>query len=179
MARKTEWFHRLPEIRAQLEQLPSSLLDRAAIELLFQIRPRQATRILHRMGATLHGGALLIDRETLIHRLQAIEQDANLVFEQGRRKRFEEQIEEARRQMRSRRIIISTEAAPANLEIQTLPEDIHLEPGRLEVRFRTPTELLQKLLLLAQTISEDWISFESGFGNRTSVPNTIGEGNSK
>jgi hypothetical protein len=47
------------------------------------------------------------------------------------------------------------------LNLQSLPQGIVLKPGELSVHFSTPMELIEKLMVLALAISEDWQEFES------------------
>ena len=159
MPRKSEWFHRLDEILEALRGVPHEVLDRKDAEALFQVSSRQATRILHRLGAAQTGGALVIGREELLARLTQLGEDEQVVFEVRRRERLRDELDQLRRQSRSRRILIRPPAAVH--EWRALPQEIRLESGVLHVRFSTPVELLERLVLLAQTIAEDWEAFES------------------
>ena len=165
MPRKADWIQRLPEILARLregagritKEAEGELLDRSAVETLFQVSSRQATRILRRLGAGTVGGALCIRRVELIERLESLAAGDDVQFERRRRHRLEQQIEEARREARSRQVEIppSPSAAPGQL-----PLGVHLESGRLEVRYGDPVELLQKLMQLAQFAATDWEGFQ-------------------
>jgi hypothetical protein len=161
MPRQAEWFQRLPEILEHLRRQPPGLLDRSAIAFLFQTSARQATRILHRLGASQIGGAFVIRQEDLISRLEMLQQDKRVVFELGRRERLEASLASVRRELRGRRIRILPPGPAQLLQIHQLPDDIKLTSGLLEIRFLSSVDLLEKLLLLAQTISEDWTRFEA------------------
>jgi hypothetical protein len=134
------------------------LLDRAAIESLFQVSRRHASRILQRMGAHHIGGAMVISAEDLLLRIEQLQQDKNVQFEQRRRERLEQQLLNARREIRSRRIAIHP--LQGLTTIHALPHEIRFEPGELHVRFNTPVELLQRLMVLAEAIADNWEAFE-------------------
>jgi hypothetical protein len=156
MPRQVEWIHKIPEILDCLRGDPAQLLDRAAVEKLFAVSPRQAVRILQRMEAASVGGAKVMDKERMITRLMELQQDENVVFEYNRREQLHRKLEESRAEIRLRRIQIP---APAEVSLQGLPEEIQLEPGKLQIRFSSSVELLQNLMLLAQAISLDWDTF--------------------
>ena len=165
MPRKADWIQRLPEILARLregsgriaKEAEGELLDRSAVEVVFQVSSRQATRILRRLGAGTVGGALCIRRGELIERLEALAAGDEVQFERRRRHRLEQQIEEARREARSRQVAIPPSPAVAPGQ---LPFGVHLEAGRLEVTYEDPVELLQKLMQLAQFAATDWEGFQ-------------------
>lgn len=155
MPRTIEWIHRLIDIQARLNVHPAPWLGRAEIETLFDVSPRQATRILHRAGAQRISGALIVSREEMRAFLGQTERGGDFDFQHRRRQRFQEKIEQARRQAPGRRVLIPVPEPGAD----AFAGDVQLEPGRLTIRFQTPVELMQKLLLLAQRASEDWREF--------------------
>ena len=158
MPRQPEWIHRLPEILEQLQALPSGTVDRFLMEKLFAVSSRQATRILRRLGAHSMGGALLISTHELQTNLRALIADDTVIFEQHRRDRLLQHLERAREEIRSRRIQIPPPQSSTSLP--HLPPEIQLEPGLLTIRFTSSIELLQQLMFLARTASEDWEAFE-------------------
>jgi hypothetical protein len=163
--RKSEWIQNLADIQTQLGTFPvGTLLDRAAIETTFRVRPRQANRILHRMGASSVGGALVLPARDLLSRLKQMQKDEGVVFEQARRKRFGQRLEQLRREAEGRKIQIPPLPEDSPREVDALPQEIRLTPGELRVQFSHPVDLLQKLLLLTQTISADWTAFQSRVG---------------
>lgn len=163
MPRQAAWKQQLGDIFRELEQIrpPDILLDGAAVGKIFRVSHRQATRILGQLGATEVGGCLVIGVSQLMERLRRIQSGEQIQFEQNRRARLRQILEQARREARSRRIVIpAPENPPPDLTIQGLPADIKLEPGKLTVAFSDPPELLGKLLLLARTMAEDWSQVE-------------------
>ncbi|MEP7351656.1 MAG: hypothetical protein ABI824_00350 [Acidobacteriota bacterium] len=158
MPRKPEWIQRLEFITDQLRGEPQGsvggLLDRSAIEQLFRVRPRQATRILHKLGARTIGGALLITQAEMVSALEMLAQGREVQIEQRRRENLTLKLEAARRESQGRRIRITPTGLPGSF-----PEGTRVEAGTLEIRFQDPTELLQKMMQLAQLASEDWHGF--------------------
>jgi hypothetical protein len=167
MPRKSEWIQKISDIIENLEGIPAAtMLDRAKVQQLFEVSPRQANRILHRLGAESAGGALLLRLETCREHLEQLRKDAHFVFESRRRQRLHDILEQARKEARARRIPIAV-TAPAPSSLSGLPQEIRLLPGRLEVHYNAPTELLERLMLLATAIAEDWDRFSrthSSFG---------------
>jgi hypothetical protein len=158
MPHAPEWIHRLTEIHEILRGIPDALLDRSAIATLFQVSPRQANRILKKLGAARAGGAMLISPKDLLARIADLQKEDSVAYEQHRRDRLEQRLTEARREIRARRVQIPLpQAAP-------LPDQIHFTPGELRIRFTTPLELIEHLLRLAKSASDDWEQFESRAG---------------
>ncbi|MEO5924503.1 MAG: hypothetical protein ABIR70_11825 [Bryobacteraceae bacterium] len=150
MPRKAEWFQRIGAILAHIRQAPVEILDRSAVEQLFEVQPRQATRILRRLGAGTVGGALLMSRADMLAALQALSQGEEVKFEQRRHNHLSHWLEQARREALGRKI---------HLPETTIPEGICLEPGKLEIRFEEPVDLHQKMMHLARFAAEDWHLF--------------------
>ena len=101
----------------------------------------------------------MISRRNLIARLEQLQNEEAIGFEQRRRAKLNEQITQARQEIRSRRITIP-QIPSVRFAWEVLPEKIRLLPGELKIEFSSPIELLECLLLLAQTVSEDWQGFE-------------------
>ena len=60
MPAKPEWLLRLPEIRAELEHLEVSVVDRAMIERIFGLKRRRAIELLHQFGGYQAGRTFLV-----------------------------------------------------------------------------------------------------------------------
>lgn len=156
MPRQSEWIHKVPEILERMGQASEILCDRVAIERMFQVSPRQATRILSRLGAGRVGGAMILAGDVLRDRLQQLQQDETVVFEQHRQAAFWRKMKVAEQEARLRRIKIP---GVTEVPLEDLPSEIHLRPGELHIRFSRPVDLLEKLMTLAQAISQDWDAF--------------------
>jgi hypothetical protein len=159
MPRHCEWIQRLDSIQSALHA-SGDLIDRAAVQSIFQISHRHACRLMQQFGAVPVGGALVISREDLTAKLERAGKEPAAVFERERRERLEDKLAVARREFRARQVVIAAAPEPPP-SLRGLPDAIRLQPGELHVHFATPTELLQYLLMLAQAISEDWVDFET------------------
>lgn len=161
MPRKTEWIHRLDQALEELRLLPCPSIDRATVEKLFDVSPRQALRILDRLGAYRAGKSLLVDRVELIDKIEALRQDAAVQFERRRRERVDAQLNELRRQLAARRITIAARGDVRDMTMTQLPERVRLEPGELRIEFDGTEDLLARLLELSKAILNDYDSFEA------------------
>jgi hypothetical protein len=84
-------------------------------------------------------------------------------FEVRRRGRVSDQLDAVRRDLKARQVpIASLPYRPSGLA--DLPPGVHLEPGRLEIRFGSAEELLTNLLALAQAMGEDFERLADGIG---------------
>jgi hypothetical protein len=158
MARKIEWIHRLDETLVALEGLSSSVVDSSAVASLLGVTPRHARRILGRLFDQPAGRGFVLLRSELVERLRVLRDDPLHQFEVRRRGRVADELEAVRRDLKARQVpIASLPYRPSGLG--DLPTGVHLEPGRLEIRFASPEELLTNLLALAQAMGEDFERF--------------------
>ena len=163
MARKIEWIHRLDDALVALERLESPVVDSAALASLLGVTPRHARRFLGRLFEQPAGRGFVLLRGELVERLRVLRDDPTHQFELHRRRRVSDQLDAVRRDFKARQIpIASLPYRPSGLA--DLPPGVHLEPGRLEIRFGSPEELLTNLLALAQAIGEDFERFADGIG---------------
>ncbi len=156
MPRCADWIHRLNEISQKLQEDSVELMDRSKIEKVFCVSSRQAARILGRVGADRVGGALVIRRRDLLQRLEAMSRDNKVRFERDRRERLGYRLEQARGELRGRRVVI-----PPLPSGEASLQGVRLEAGCLEIHFQDPIDLIQKLMALAKSAVEDWDQFES------------------
>lgn len=155
MPRKAEWTHRIGGAIARLETLGHDRIDRAALEQLLGLSPRQALRILSGFGAQQAGKSLSIDRLELIARFQAIASGETVKREAARLGRVHGELRLARQRDASRRIVLPAAKEPVNPGFASLPTGIRLAPGRLEITFQSGEELLARLLELLQAVNND------------------------
>jgi hypothetical protein len=66
MPARPEWLLRLPEIRAELEHLEVSVVDRAMIERLFCLKRRRAIELMHQFGGYQTGRSFLVERRSIL-----------------------------------------------------------------------------------------------------------------
>jgi hypothetical protein len=160
MPPKAEWLLRVPEILAELRILDVPVLDRVAIQRLFNFQRRRAIQFMHAEGGYQAGHSFLVDRTRLIEQLEVLQNGDGFHQESRRRMRLEETVERMQRHAVAARVKIPVELAVFDTRIHGLPAGIQLEPGSLCVTFRDPQELLQRLFALAQAIANDFECFE-------------------
>jgi hypothetical protein len=160
MPAKPEWLLRLPEILVALRVLDIPVVDRAAIQRLFGFQRRRAIQFMHEQDGYQAGHSFLVDRLRLIAQLEVLQNGDGFHQENRRRMNLEETVERARRHAVATRVKIHVEPAVLDTRINALPAGIRLEPGSLNVEFRDPQELLQKLFALSQAIANDFEQFE-------------------
>jgi hypothetical protein len=160
MPAKAEWLLRVPEILADLRVLDVPIVDRATVQRLFSFQRRRAIQFMHEQGGYQAGHSFLVDRMRLIAQLESIQNGDEFDRESRRRIRLEETVERTRRYTIAARVKISVEPDVFDTRINSLPVGIRLEPGSLNVIFRDPQELLQRLFALSQAIANDFESFE-------------------
>jgi hypothetical protein len=154
MPAKPAWFLELPRILDNVRGLPCPVLDRAAFELLFQVRRRQAIQLMHRFGGYQIGKTFLIDRLQLVAELERACAGTDFAFEVRRKQRLAESMEKLERHRAAAQVRIPV--APSTVAGLPFPSDVDLTPGRLTIEFASPEDLLSKLFLLAQKIAEDF-----------------------
>lgn len=161
MPRKTEWVHRIPKALEVLRQSPAPLVDRRDLEELLEVSGRHAIRILHRLGAVEAGKNLFIAREDLIARLESILAGDDVRFERRRLQKLDRTLAELDRNLRARQVPVTARPDAQDMLFPSLPATVRLRPGRLEIDFETPEELLARLYELSQALVNDYGRFES------------------
>ena len=161
MARKSEWIPRISRVLVVLDDQPTPLIDRRAIERLFQVSPRQALRILVQLGASELGKNLVITRDELISRLRSVATGETAHYERQRLRRLAQTLAELESQTQARRVSIDASPQAHQMKVASLPTDVYLSPGRLEIVFATPEDLLTRLFELSQAIANDYGTFEN------------------
>jgi hypothetical protein len=136
------------------------VIDRAAVEQLFGLRRRQAIELMNRFGGYQTGRTLLIGRAQLIAQLDAIAAGDDFQQEAGRRERLAATVESVRRTRESEAVRIPISPAIFATRMATLGDGVQLRPGKLEIEFAGPEDLLRKLFALAQAVANDYAGFE-------------------
>jgi len=157
--RKSEWLERLPAILTQIRGLPAPVVDRATVEGLFSVRRREAIRLLHRFGGFQAGKTFLISRDDLLRQLENLEATDDFRAESKRRRRLADDLASIRQDVTARRVPIAANYQTRSASIKQLGPNVRFSPGRLEVEFRSPEELLTRLFELARTIASDFEGF--------------------
>ena len=173
MAAKPRWWQHIPEIQRVLTDVQLPVIDRAAVERLFGLRRRQAIELLNRFGGYQAGRTFVIGRDRLIAQLDAVAAGGEYRQEAGRRERLANSIDKIQRTRQSEAVRIPISAEVFGSRMQTLGARVQLRPGKLEVEFAGPEDLLRKLFSLAQAVANDYAGFERmavGGTGREQVP---------
>ena len=160
MAVKPSWWLHIPEIRSMLAEIDLPVVDRAGVERLFGLRRRQAIELMNRFGGYQAGRTLLIGRDQLIAQLDAIVAGEGFQQEEARRQRLAATVENVRRTRESEAVRIPVSPAIFATRMTSLGEGVHLLPGKLEIDFASPEDLLRKLFALSQAVANDYAGFE-------------------
>jgi hypothetical protein len=160
MPAKPEWLLRLPEIRAELEHLGVSVVDRAMIERIFGLKRRRAIELLHQFGGYQTGRTFLVKRKGLIQALEALESQDGYVVERRRRELLRDVVEASREHLLATQVRIPVRPAKSRPSLDRLAPGVHLAPGMLSIEFLQPIDLLEKLHGLAQAITHNFDKFE-------------------
>ena len=155
----------MEEAIEELRQLSTPTVDRASIERLLCVSPRQALRILHQLSPHRAGKSLLIARTDLIAQLESLASGAPAQAERRRLSRVTAELETLRRHGAARRLRLPVAVAAPTAGWAQLPPGIRLTPGRLEITFQSGEELLGKLLELAQAVAGDLEQFRAAIGS--------------
>src|SRR5215212_10410866 len=107
-----QWFLQLESALEALRASSALVIDRAGLEKLFGVSPRTAVRLMNRFGGYQSGKTFLIGREDLIRALEGIQTDEAFAFESRRRQRLIEDLENVRRNLRSRHVKLPVAPEP-------------------------------------------------------------------
>ena len=157
MPAKPRWLLALPDAIRQLEQLDRDLLIRRDLERLFGVSKVRATQLMTAFGAGRTGHLLTLPRATLLRQLRRHRTRAAVSGEATRRDRVVTAIRQAR--LTGMRVAVPSEALEACLS--GLPDGVSVEPGRIEVRFRSAQDAVGRLFALAQALTHDYERFEA------------------
>ncbi len=162
------WYPRVPQILAALENSRTAVLDRFAMEKLFQVSRRQAVRLMGGFGGYQVGRTYVVPKEEVVQRLKQIEQGGEAESALRQKQRVWRILQQERASLPGRAIEIPLPVQPLVPEIANLPTGIQLENGLLTIRFDAPVELLQKLFALSQALMQDYETFERRCGGKQS-----------
>lgn len=148
MPRPISWLPRLHRIRRAVETTVRSHYDRKDLQQLFEIQPRSAQLLYELLPTVRLGRSLLVEREVLAQFLERITlaEDVTAEIEAIR-------MEKPAASRRKLRYVVTEEVAAAS--VASLPPNIQIERGRIEVRFDTVQELAQSLHALALALDGD------------------------
>jgi hypothetical protein len=161
------WFPRIPDLLTELEK-PSAppFLDRAAIEVLFGLKRRQAIDLMKQLRRYALGKAFVVDRSELLRFLRKRRTPGRHAIE--RQQRVLDSLADLRLTAQSRPALAipirGVTQAVYQKSMARLPAGIELVPGRLTITFTESNALLLKLFELAQAIQNDLETFADAAG---------------
>ena len=164
MPAQPSWHVRVPEILAALS-VPESppFLDRPAFERLFQVRRRQAIRLLAQCDGYQVGRTFLAGRENVITFLEAVKRSGAAGVAHGRRVRVGAAINEAANHLTAQRTRVS---ARRDLGPALHPAIALTAPGKVQISFDNAADLLTHLVELATFAANDFPRFQKVFEDR-------------
>jgi hypothetical protein len=150
-----ERYAAMREATAVLDKLDRDAITRRDVEQLFGVSRPLASQLMHRFGATRVGSQLVLERADLIRTLKALRRGSQAQAAVARRTAVVTHLRQAR--LDAVRIPVTREVLQTH--VAGLPAGVALGPGRIEVRFTSVPEALQKLFTLAQAITNDYERF--------------------
>jgi len=161
MPAQPSWHVRVPEILAALS-VPDSppILDRPAFERLFQVRRRQAIRLLVQCDGYQVGKTFLAGRESVIAFLESINKSGKTGAARGRRVRIGTALNEAVNHMAASQPRVKPRPA---LSGSLHPGIEFPEPGKVQISFTDATDLLTRLVEMATFATTDFAGFRKVF----------------
>jgi hypothetical protein len=161
MAKLPRWYLRVPEMLAQL-RTPATppFLDRPLIEELFRVSRRQAIRLLGAVEGYQLGKTFLVDRETLIAYLAALETSGQAPQARARKQRVALALQEVANHAAAQRVQVRTTPDVLRRRPADLPAAIELlAPGKLQISYHGAEDLLANLVELAAAATNDFHTF--------------------
>jgi hypothetical protein len=140
-------------------EVKAPVIDRAMFERIFGVGRRRALQLMHDCGGWQAGQAYLVDRLALLQQVEQLQNSPESVVEQRRRQRLSETLHEVRQHRAAARVTLPVAADAGQRSMLDLPAGVHLQPGRLEVEFGQPEDLLARLYELAQAVAQDFDGF--------------------
>ena len=147
------WLTRIPAAIGQLRPLGDRLVTRTDIEVMFGLSKRAALILLRRVGAVRVGISLAIPADRLLSEFEHLSESGDFGLAMERRRCVQSAVRFERAHHVRFRVPAQADA------VQGLPAGVRVVPGEITVTFSTVEEGLQRLFLLAQTITADYDRF--------------------
>ena len=159
-SRQPFWLQHISEILETAQNTQVPFLDRTAVERLFDVRKRQAIRLMHKMGGYYVGKAFVVGKQAVVEWLQKVSATPDAYWSEATRERLEILVEEALTlRDRHRKFRVSPDARECRLE--GLPATIHLTQGELKIEFAGAEDLFRQLYELGQAMGNDYERFRA------------------
>lgn len=168
MPKSPSWYVRLPEILAVLRRPDAPrILDRAAIEVLFDVRRRQAIRILGTANGYQVGKTFVIERAALLRFLEGLEQVGAPRQARARTLRVANALTEARNHVQAQQVEIRPAPEVLNSRTVQMPAAVELvAPGKLQISYDRVEDLLARIVELVSSAAADFAAFRRIYGER-------------
>lgn len=152
MPRPISWLPRLHEIRRSVGSSVRSHYDRSDLQVLFELQPRAAQKLLKLLPTVAIGTSRLVEREALANFLDGVHgaDDVGSFLEQVQ----QQKAGTSRRKIRS---LVRRALEPATLT--SLPEGMSLARGRIEISFRSVEHLAETMYALARILESQGEEF--------------------
>jgi hypothetical protein len=135
-------------------RIEARYLDRRAIERLFGVKRRRAQQMMTRLVPAVEIGTnVVVERAELMVALEALARGDRMATFRARRRRAAEEIAEAQEQAAAREVEVP--GVPLRRTLESLPATISLRPGRLDIRFKSVSDLWRQLSELASAAAAD------------------------
>jgi len=114
---------------------------------------------MHRFGGYQAGRTFLIERDRLVAELDAIHSTGDYQREVNRHEKLATEVGKLQQERRAKEVRFAVPPGVRETRMATLPESVHLAPGRLEIGFSDSGDLLAKLFALAKAAANDYDTF--------------------
>jgi hypothetical protein len=168
MPKLPSWYLRVPAILRQL-RAPGAppFLDRPALETLFAVRRRQAIRLLGAAQGYQIGKTFVVDRQALVHFLEAVEKSGAAPAARARKQRVAAALTEVAHSAAAQQIEVRTRPDALRRRPADLPAAIALvAPGKLQISFHGAEDLLAHIVELAAAATNDFPAFRRLYEER-------------
>jgi hypothetical protein len=162
-----KWFQRLPEIVETLSETDAEYLYRKDIQRLLGVQWRQALILLKQWTTEpVHNGKPgRIHREVLREIVEQLSQDQSAIQAVKDRKRVLDTISEARKRRAEKRLQLPATSQLLQSSIQSLPQGVVLQQGRLVIEFEHVGDFMDKLGHVLQAAMNEFDKFEQICGS--------------
>jgi hypothetical protein len=161
MPAKPAWLLRIPEIVDELQSLTVAVVDRSMCERLFCVRRRRAITLMQEFGACQSGRTLLIERVTMIHGLEALQEGQEFKGEQHRKQKLRDSLDELHRHRAAAKIVIPVLPPELRRQLPELPVGVYIRDRELAIEYDNVEQLLQRLYELSQAAADDFEGFST------------------
>ena len=129
------------------------------LERLFDVRRRRAITLMQDFGACQSGRTLLVERVTLIGKLNDLQQGQEFEHERSRKQKLRDGLDELHRHRAAAKISIQTLPPELRRSLPELPAGIRVGNREMAIEYNNVEQLLQRLYELSQATAADFEAF--------------------